>query len=45
MQGSYLDKRCAIGMILGTGSNACYIEKVANIEKWANKLTDEEVSN
>lgn len=28
IQGSYLDKSTGIGLILGTGSNACYIENV-----------------
>ena len=34
MQGAFLDKKCAIGLILGTGANACYIENAARIEKW-----------
>lgn len=37
MMGSYLDKRSAIGMILGTGCNAAYFEKVQKIEKWEGK--------
>ncbi|RXG70452.1 Hexokinase type 2 [Armadillidium vulgare] len=32
--GSYFDKRCAIGLIMGTGNNACYIENTSNIHKW-----------
>jgi hexokinase len=31
---SYTDKNCDIGVILGTGTNACYPEKLANIQKW-----------
>lgn len=34
VQGAFIDSHCAIGMILGTGSNACYIEDVARVEKW-----------
>lgn len=31
--GSYEDARCDVGVILGTGTNACYYEKAANISK------------
>lgn len=31
---SYKDPNCDIGVILGTGTNACYREKVLNILKW-----------
>ena len=34
VQGAFVDQKCAIGLILGTGSNACYIEDVSKIEKW-----------
>lgn len=34
MMGSYLDKRSAVGLILGTGCNASYFEKVERIKKW-----------
>jgi len=34
VQGAALDHRCAIGVILGTGSNAAYIEKVSRVKKW-----------
>ncbi|GIY23592.1 hexokinase type 2 [Caerostris extrusa] len=37
MMGSYIDKRSAIGMILGTGCNAAYFERVSRIEKWEGK--------
>jgi len=37
MMGSYLDKRSAVGLILGTGCNAAYFEKVDRIEKWEGK--------
>ena len=31
---SYNDKNCDIGVILGTGTNACYPELMSNITKW-----------
>ncbi len=31
---SYNDPSCDIGVILGTGTNACYPEKMVNIKKW-----------
>lgn len=34
VQGAFVDHNCAIGLILGTGSNACYIERADRIEKW-----------
>lgn len=34
VQGAFVDRKCAIGLILGTGSNACYIESADKIEKW-----------
>lgn len=38
VRGSYLDRDCAIGLILGTGSNACFLEK-ADKAKNASSLT------
>ena len=35
-----MDRKCGIGLILGTGSNACYIEKVERIEKWESEHKD-----
>ena len=32
--GSYKDQNCDVGVILGTGTNACYCEKIRNIPKW-----------
>ncbi|UXI14625.1 transforming growth factor-beta receptor type I [Sarcoptes scabiei] len=32
--GALQDKNCKIGLIVGTGSNACYVEKLQKIEKW-----------
>ncbi|ESO92176.1 hypothetical protein LOTGIDRAFT_233221 [Lottia gigantea] len=34
MAGNYLDKKCRIGVILGTGSNAAFVEHLENIEKY-----------
>ncbi|NQU94606.1 MAG: hexokinase [Candidatus Omnitrophica bacterium] len=31
---SYKDPNCDMGVILGTGTNACYCEKIKNITKW-----------
>lgn len=31
---SYADPRCDIGVILGTGTNACYTERLSRIAKW-----------
>lgn len=39
VKGAFLDHECAIGLILGTGSNACYLEKIENIEKWEGDKT------
>lgn len=37
VQGLYYDPTCAIGLILGTGSNACYIEKIENVKYWTER--------
>jgi hexokinase len=34
LAGSYLDKKCGVGLIMGTGCNAAYVENVDNVEKW-----------
>lgn len=34
IQGSTLDSHTAIGLILGTGSNACYLERADRVEHW-----------
>ncbi|XP_063848049.1 hexokinase-2-like [Scylla paramamosain] len=43
VMGSYLDHRCALGIIMGTGSNGAYIEKVERIEKWLGKHPEKEM--
>lgn len=34
MSCAHSDNLCAIGLILGTGTNACYIERLENVELW-----------
>ncbi|KYQ51292.1 Hexokinase type 2 [Trachymyrmex zeteki] len=34
VQGSTLDHNTAIGLVLGTGSNACYLERADRVEHW-----------
>lgn len=34
VQGATLDPDTAIGLILGTGSNACYLERADRVEHW-----------
>ncbi|GFS05393.1 phosphotransferase [Elysia marginata] len=34
MAGNYLDKDCRIGLILGTGCNAAFVEHISEIDKW-----------
>ncbi|CAL4067729.1 unnamed protein product [Meganyctiphanes norvegica] len=40
IQGAFLDQRTAIGLILGTGGNASYIEKIENIKKFKGETKD-----
>lgn len=37
--GSYGDRDCDIGIIVGTGTNACYVEELSNIPKWQARQT------
>lgn len=37
VQGSTVDRDTAIGLILGTGSNACYLERADRVEHWETK--------
>lgn len=34
ISGSYTDPDCAIGIIMGSGHNACYMENVDRIKRW-----------
>lgn len=36
---SYEDGACDVGVILGTGTNACYSEYILNITKWADRVS------
>ena len=38
---AFKDNRCQIGVIVGTGTNACYMEKISN----CNKLAGENFEN
>nr|XP_027203292.1 hexokinase-like [Dermatophagoides pteronyssinus] len=38
--GALQDKNCGIGLIVGTGSNACYVEYLSKIEKWPFNYSD-----
>lgn len=40
MAGTYIDKNVKIGLILGTGCNAAFVEKLDNIEKWTGDYKD-----
>lgn len=37
IKGAYLEPTCSVGMILGSGFNACYIEQVDKIPKLTDK--------
>jgi hexokinase len=41
----FADERSQVGVILGTGSNACYWEKVANISKFTMSPAEREACN
>lgn len=43
VQGVYLEPTTAIGLIFGTGSNACYIEKIEKVDYWLER--DQWVNN
>jgi hypothetical protein len=34
MSAAHVDRNCEIGLILGTGCNACYMETLDNVETW-----------
>ncbi|KAL4232598.1 hypothetical protein ACF0H5_007288 [Mactra antiquata] len=44
LAGNLVDKNCRIGLILGTGSNAAFVEYVKNIEKWDTCYKDDDTS-
>lgn len=34
MSAAHVDRNCEIGLILGTGCNACYMETLDNVQTW-----------
>ncbi|KAL8560166.1 hypothetical protein ACOMHN_021661 [Nucella lapillus] len=40
LAGNYIDKKAHIGVILGTGSNAAFVEHLHNLEKWTGDSKD-----
>lgn len=40
MSCAYLDHNAEIGVILGTGTNACYMEKLPKVELWDEDLNE-----
>ena len=34
MAGAHKDPKCRVGLILGTGTNCCYMENLASVELW-----------
>ncbi|XP_076444897.1 hexokinase-4-like [Babylonia areolata] len=40
LAGNYIDKHVQIGLILGTGSNAAFVEHLHNLEKWKGDTED-----
>lgn len=42
---AFKDNACQIGVIVGTGTNACYMEKIARCEKLEGILEDDYYSD
>ena len=40
MASAYNDQNTRIGLILGTGSNACYVEDLDNVDTWTEDRDD-----
>lgn len=40
MASAYNDQNTRIGLILGTGSNACYVENLDNVKTWTEDRND-----
>lgn len=34
VQGASMDRRTRVGIVLGTGSNACYVERADRVQHW-----------
>lgn len=45
MSRAYSDPLCSVGVILGTGTNAAYVERTARISKWQGAITDRMLIN
>jgi len=37
---AHKDQQCHIGLILGTGCNACYMEKAEKVQQWDEEIGD-----
>ena len=42
MSAAHVDRNCEIGLILGTGCNACYMENLMNVDTWDDEKTHPE---
>ena len=40
MAGAHTDLNCRIGLILGTGTNCCYLEDLEKVELWTGDLDE-----
>ena len=40
MSCAWEDQEVSIGLILGTGTNACYMERLENVGKWTGKIDE-----
>ncbi|XP_045195352.2 hexokinase type 2-like [Mercenaria mercenaria] len=45
LAGNLADEKCRIGLIIGTGSNAAFVEYTRNIEKWDTCYKDDDPSD
>jgi len=40
MAGAHTDANCRIGLILGTGTNCCYVEDLEKVELWTGDMDE-----
>lgn len=45
MSCAWKNLNCRIGVIVGTGSNACYVERIENIENYSGPATSQMIIN
>lgn len=45
MSCAWKNHNCRVGVIVGTGSNACYVEKIENIENYDGTETSQMIIN